>query len=242
MPTTYQDGNFAVAAQNGDVIVERPLFEEGDPSALVIVRPMMVNRANYTPVSIGTALAGFAGSRFLFDRNYRDVTNDVMAYESVYATVPADRNGVFSGSNSYPFPAYRGVAYTPPATAEAANDDDNLWRFVELRGANSAPAPLYIDHKYFVQASPPTIPAVFRPNWNGAAVDFVTDGGSGIFSNSTALNGETFSGSYSVPASSPTLTAYAASVTAGDMLVVDVQIERYIGDIFVMKTLKMKAQ
>ncbi len=244
MADEHNDGTaWTIARQHGDLRIERPLYDRGDTTHLVIYRTMRVQRDSYTPVAQGTALSGFAGTRLVKETPLEPVNADVSEYTQIYATVPTDRTEEFEGSNVFPFPAYQYVVYTPPSTAEAADEnEENLWDWREARSANTNPAPLYVDSGYFVDGSTPTIPAVFRPTWNGNEVDFVTDGGSGAFSNTKALNGDTFSGTYAVSATSPSMSTYQTKITNGDLLVIDVQIDRYMGDIFVMRTLKMKAQ
>lgn len=244
MADSYNDGTvFTTAAQHGDLRIDRPLYDRGDTAHLVIYRTMRVQRSSYSPVTQGTALAGFAGTRLVRETPLEPVNADISEYTQIYSTVPTDRTVEFEGSNVFPFPAYRDVIYTPPATEEAADEsDDNLWDWREARGANTNPAPLYVDYDYFIDGDPPTIPAVFRPTWNGNEVDFVTNGGSGTLTNAKALNGDTFTAVYSVAASVPSATEYADDIDEGDLLVIDVQIDRYMGDIFVMRTLKMTAQ
>ena len=56
------------------------------------------------------------------------------------------------------------------------------------------------------------------------------------------LNGETFTATYNVSSTSPNKTSYLSSVTNGDFLIVDLQVKRYIGNIYVVNKYEMKAQ
>jgi hypothetical protein len=240
MATEYLDGTaFTTARQHGDLILDRPLTDVGDATALVIYRTMRILSADYAPVSRGTALAGFTGSRLIRETQPEEISTGVWEFKQIYATKPANRSDVFSGSISFPFPSTQGVYYTPPATAESADEsDDNLWEYREEKTAVTNPGVLYIDYVYFLEASPPTIATVFKSSEPG----FVSNGGSGSVNNAKALNGDVFTGTYSVSATTPSATAYATSITDGDLLNVDVRISRYMGDIFVMETHKTAAK
>lgn len=104
MPTNYEDGDFTTAAINGDDRVDRPFVEQGDSDTQVIYRPMMVNRANYTPLALNTAHPEVATAYLVDERNFQDAGCGVMTFERVYAQIPADRDDVFTGSTAYSFP------------------------------------------------------------------------------------------------------------------------------------------
>lgn len=238
----------------GPASISYPFGQFGDKDSMVISQDYFIIPESYKPAILNEELNIPNDIKTPFDptieipKLYRvtDVKkgfeNKLLRFAKRWANLPKDRSNVFSGSSSFPFPSFQSVVYNPPATADVAEEADNLWSFVETRGSNGSPAPLYIDYKYFFSADEPTIPEVFRPTFNGGVVDFVTDGGTRILQNAKALNGDTFSKTYTVPASSPTLAAYLTKMSEGDFLNIDVQIDRYLGDIFEMRTLKMKAK
>lgn len=107
MPTNYEDGDFTTAAINGDDRVDRPFAEQGDSTTQVIYRPMIVNRADYTPLALDTAHPDVATAYLVNERNFQDVGCGVMTFERVYAQIPADRDEVFTGTTAYTFPGIR---------------------------------------------------------------------------------------------------------------------------------------
>jgi hypothetical protein len=86
------------------------------------------------------------------------------------------------------------------------------------------------------------LPEVFRPTQNGLFVDYVTDGLSLIKNGAKAINGETFNMNITISATDPSATEYSTSISAGDYKTVDSGVERYAGDIFVVKKYEMVAQ
>ena len=248
----------AIFAQSraADSWVEYPFMERGDSTAKVYHMKCSVNRADYAPLVInapmtsaatagvislpfvGNALAFFAG-----DFGHRYLDGGLVEFDRQFATIPATRSQELVGSRSFGFPTYQDVVYTVPATAEAADYDENLWEYVAAGGGNTSPAPLYLTSTYYKSADiPVSLPAVFKPTQNGIFVDYVTNGLGLILTNAKAINGETFNANFTVSASVPTATAYSALIAAGTLQTVDVEVERYAGDIFVVKEYEMAAQ
>ena len=207
-------------------------------------------RADYVVPALTDTLANATSSKivnppfangnayFVGDISFADSDGGLMTFTRQFSTVPANRSGVYSGSISFPFPSTQGVYYTPPATKDAAESDDNLWEFREDKASDTSAGALYIDYVYFLASSPPTISTVFKSSQTG----FVTDGGSGSFSNAKALNGDTFTGGYSVGVTTPSASSYASDVASGTLKNVDVRVNRYMGNIFVMETHKTAAK
>lgn len=232
-----------------------PLQSEGDADAVVYHMVCEQNETSYNRPGLGDTMSSANNAKvielpwtngnayFIGDYNNSPIDGGLVRFDRRFATMPKSLTAHYVGSRSFPFPGKQSVVRTVPASADAANDDRNLWRYVSSGGANTKPAALYMDTKYWRGSdNAPTIPDTFAPTLSGSHVDFVSNGGSGAVSNGTALNGEEYSGSYSVSATSPSAAAYATAVTAGTMRVVDVVIEQYLGDIWVMKTYKMKSQ
>lgn len=255
VPTT--DTIFA-QVRAADSWVEYPFMERGDSTAKIYHMRCRVNLDDYAPIAINTtmtsaAAAGVislpftanASAYFVGDFNHAYSDGKLVEFDRQFATIPATRSNELTGSRSFPFPAYRGILYTPPATAEQGDggNNDNLWEWDETGTGNTSPAVEYTTSEYYLSANiPGTLPVVFQPTHNGLYVDFVTNGGSGSFSPGKALDGESFTGSYSVAATVPSASAYLTSVSNGELKIVDVSVERYKGDIFLVRTVKAPAQ
>ncbi len=261
LPTT--DTIFATA-RAADSWIEYPFIEIGDPTAKIYHMRCRQNLVDYDaafagnnniPLSrvmssainaqvISLPFPADGVAYFCGDFNHSYSEGLLVEFDRIFATKPADINNLFVGSRSSPFPGVRSVLKTTPASAADAATDENLWRWSNQGSGNTSPAPLYVDitYKFQIQFNSFPIPEVFQVTHAGNNVDYVSNGGSGVFSNATAQNGEIFSGSYSVPATVPSATDYATSVTNGEKKIVDVQIERYKGEMFSVKTYKMIAQ
>lgn len=255
IPTT--DAIFA-QVRAADSWIEYPFMERGDSTAKIYHMRCRVNLDDYSPLAINTTMASAAAAGVIslpfaadssayfvgdFNHNWQD--GKLVEFVRQFATIPATRTDELTGSRSFPFPAYRAVLYTPPATKEQGDggNNDNLWEWDDAGTGNTSPAVEYTTSQYYLSASIPTsLPQVFQPTHNGVYVDFVTDGDSGAFAPGKALDGESFTGSYVVNASVPSATDYSTSVRNGDLKIVDVQVERYKGDIFVVRTVKATAQ
>jgi len=253
LPTT--DTIFA-QSRAADSWVEYPFMERGDSTAKIYHMKCSVNRADYAPIAINAAMtsAGTAGVISLpfasdanaffvgdFGHSYKD--GGLVEFDRQFATIPATRTRELVGSRSFGFPTYQDVVYTVPATAEAADYGENLWEYKPAGGGNTSPAPLYLTSTYYKSASIPTsLPEVFKPIQNGIFVDYVTNGLTLILTNAKAINGESFNANFTVSATSPSASSYSSDVTAGNYKTVDVEVERYAGDIFVVKEYEMKAQ
>lgn len=253
LPTT--DTIFA-QSRAADSWVEYPFMERGDSTAKIYHMKCSVNRANYAPIAINApmtsaATAGVISLPFTsnsnaffvgdFNHSYKD--GGLVEFDRQFVTIPATRTRELVGSRSFAFPTYQDAVYTVPATAEAADYDENLWEYVAAGGGNTSPAPLYLTSTYYKSADIPTsLPEVFKPTKDGIFVDYVSDVFNLIQSNAKALNGETFNSNISVSATVPSATAYSASVSAGDYKTVDSGVKRYAGDIFVVEKYEMKAQ
>ncbi len=257
MSTPTTDAIFA-QSRAADSWVEYPFMERGDSTAKVYHMKCSVNRDDYAPLVINATMATnvtagvislpFAADATAFfagDFNHRYKDGGLVEFDRQFVTIPATRSQELVGSRSFAFPTFQDVVYTVPATAEAADTDENLWRYVPTGGGNTAPAPLYLTSTYYKSADIPvlaSLPVVFKPTQDGILVDYVTDGLALILTNAKAINGETFSANFTVSASSPTASAYSTSITNGDFKTVDVEIERYAGDIFVVKEYEMVSQ
>jgi len=253
IPTT--DAIFA-QSRAADSWVEYPFMERGDATAKIYHMKCIVNRADYAPLVINVAMgsassagvislpfAADANAFFVGDFNHSYKDGGLVEFDRQFATIPATRTRELVGSRSFAFPTYQDVVYTVPDTAEAADYDENLWEYKPAGGGNTSPAPLYLTSTYYKSASiPASLPEVFKPTQNGILVDYVTNGLSLILTNAKAINGDTFNANFSVSATSPSATSYSVDVAAGNYKIVDVEVERYAGDIFVVKKYEMKAQ
>jgi hypothetical protein len=237
--------------------VTRPLEKEGDTTHRIYHLECVVDADAYTTLAQTAVLsnaatagvdvlpAGFANASAYFagDTKPEPFQGALVKFTRSFATKPANQSEVLVGSSTYSFPGRGFVSFKVPATEEDASSDENLYEAGTF-AANTSPGPLYESKTYWIAGvdSPPTVPARFVPTLDGAAVDFVRNAASKTWTNATALNGDTFSASLSLSATSPTRTAYEAEVSAGTLKVIDVEINRYAGPIFVMKTFKMAAQ
>jgi len=192
---------------------------------------------------ISLPFAANASAFFVGDFNHSYKNGGLVEFDRQFATIPTTRTRELVGSRSFGFPTYRDVVYTVPATAEAADYDENLWEYVAAGGGNTSPAPLYLTSTYYKSASiPASLPQAFKPTQGGIFVDYVTNGLTLILTNAKAINGETFNANFTVSATVPTASAYSTSITNGGFLTVDVEVERYAGDLFVVKEYEMVAQ
>ena len=228
-----------------------PLQSVNDPNHIVYNIQCKCLRADYVVPALTDTLANATSSKivnppfangnayFVGDISFADSDGGLMTFTRQFSTVPADRANVFSGSVNFTFPSTQGVYYTPPATGDAeAIVSDSLWEYREDKASDTSAGALYIDYVYFLASSPPTISTVFKSSQPG----FVTNGGSGSFSNAKALNGDTFTGGYSVGVTTPSASSYASDVASGTLKNVDVRVNRYMGNIFVMETHKTAAK
>ena len=258
LPTSDVD-TLALFAQArvSDYWIEYPFMENGDPFARIYHMRCSVASSGYSALTIGTqmATAGAAGvislpwinstAFFVGDFNHRYLDGGLVEFDRQFATVPTERTREVVGSRSFPFLGVRDVVYNPPATAEQGNQGgDVLWKWRERASGNNNPAPLYLTSKYLRLTNFGSIDGteVFAPTLDGIKVDFISDGGSGSFANGVALNGESFTASYAVSPTSPTLSEWETKKTNAEFLVVDFSVERYKGDILVTKTYEMLAQ
>jgi hypothetical protein len=253
LPTT--DAIFA-QSRAADSWVEYPFMERGDSTAKIYHMKCSVNRANYAPLAknapmtsaatsgvISLPFTGNSSAFFVGDFNHSYKDGGLVEFDRQFATIPATRTQELVGSRSFGFPTYQDVIYTAPATADAADYDENLWEYVAAGGGNTSPAPLYLTSTYYKSADiPASLPEVFRPTQNGLFVDYVTDGLSLIKNGAKAINGETFNMNITISATDPSATEYSTSISAGDYKTVDSGVERYAGDIFVVKKYEMVAQ
>jgi hypothetical protein len=186
---------------------------------------------------------GVATAYFVGDFGHTSSDGGLVEFTRKFATVPDTSTERLVGSSTFPFPARGTYVFKVPATADDADQDENLYELTSS-AANTRPAPLYETREYWVDGvgTAPTPPAVFVPTLDGSPVDYVIDSASKTWTGAKAQNGETFTASVSLDATSPTASAYATSVSSGTLKVVDVMIEGYMGNIFVMRTMKMKAQ
>lgn len=254
MSIPYTNGDFTEAR----VIAHwrtYPLIEDGSPDAVVYNMRCRMNEANYSKPSLNATMANETNAKvislpwtnasayFVGDFGHTDSDGGLIEFTRKFATKPATSTERLVGSSSFPFPARGYVVWKTPATADDADSDENLYE-IQTTAANTRPGPLYETREYWVVGvdTAPTVPAVFVPTLGGAPIDYVFDAASKSWTSATALDGTTFTASVSLSATSPTATAYASSVSSGDLKVVDVIIERYRGNIFVQRTMKMKAQ
>jgi hypothetical protein len=256
MSIPYTSEDFTTPRAGGDSWVEYPFIEYGDNSSKVYHMRCTVNKDDYTAIALSTTMASasnadvlvlpFAADTsayFVGDFNHRVKDGALIEFDRQFATIPATRTRELIGSSTFNFPNFQDVVYTAPATAQSATYSDNLWEYKNSGGGNNAPGQLYLTSNYYTESNiPSSLPNVFKPTLYGGNVDYVSNGGSGAFSNAVALNGETFTATYNVASTSPNKTSYLSSVTNGNFLIVDLQVERYIGNIYVVKKYEMKAQ
>lgn len=256
LPTT--DAIFA-QSRAADSWVEYPFMERGDSTAKIYHMKCSVNRDDYAPLVINVAMgsAGAAGvislpfaanasAFFVGDFNHSYKNGGLVEFDRQFATIPATRTRELVGSRSFGFPGVKGYAFVPPVKD---TDEQILFEVAEGSGNNS-PAPLYLTSTYYKSASIPTsLPVVFRATENGNAVDYVSDGRTMIAtlyvqdtqsSDPNARVSETFN--ETKPATIPTYTTYDGYVSNETKITVDVEVERYAGDIFVVKEYEMVAQ
>lgn len=252
LPTTQS--NFS-SARVFEYWTERPLISNGDSSPKIHHLRCKVKADNYSTPSLNALMSSAINAGvislpftdpsayFVGDSNVSPSDGGLMTFDRKFATIPSTRVNELVGSRSFPFPSIREVVYKPPRTLEDLSSQEP-WEYKDVAASNTNPAPLYVDTKYKLSKdiNVGDIEEVFRPTQGGVAVDFVSDSGSGAIINGKALNGDVFTASYSVAGTTPTATSYNANVLSGLKLVVDVQVERYIGEIFAIKTFYMKAQ
>ncbi len=256
MSIPYTSGDFTTPRAGGESWIEYPFASEGDNTAKIYHLKCKVLESDYVPIDLDVTMAtagnadvielpftANATAYHVGDYNHQKTDGAMISFDRQFATIPATRTDQFKGSSTFPFPATMQAVYTPPDTAEAADDSDNLWEYIEIGSSNQSPAPLYVTSEYFLTSGTvPTIPSVLTITYEGVKVDYVSDSFSKTLTNSVALNGETFSAAISVSATSTTATAYAALVAAGTKQNIDVRIEQVRGNLYVMETHKMAAQ
>lgn len=251
LPTTQT--NFATS-RAADSWVEYPLLEKSDASAIIYHMRCRVSLSDYSPLdkntlmssaaTMGVISAPFINANAYYVGDYGHSYSDggMLEFDRQFATKPATQTREPDQSRNFPSPTYQFVIYTPPSTVKASETEENLWEYIGQGGGNNSPAVSYLTSTYYLSADIPTLPQVFKPTQGGNYVDYVTDGGTGSLTNVKALDGETFSAAYTVDATDPTASAYATSITNGDYKTVNVSVERYAGDIFVVNKYEMKAQ
>lgn len=254
MSIPYEYGDFTTAR----VIAgwrTYPLIEDGSPDAIVYNLRCRMTETDYAKPALNATMANAtnaqvialpwtnASAYFVGDFGHSESDGGMVEFTRKFATKPATSTERLVGSSTFPFPARGTYVFKVPATADDADYDENLYELI-TSAANTKPSPLYETREYWVDGvdSAPTVPAVFAPTFGGSPVDYVINAASANWINAKAQNGETFTAALSLGATDPTLTAYNASVGSGSLKVVDVQIERYMGNIFVQRTMQMKAQ
>jgi len=155
MGNTYDDGQFTIAQQHGDIVVDYPLLSEGVKDAYVIYRQMIVERSSYTPTDLDTPLDGFFGSNLVAERNFRDIGVNLMQFEQVYANIPPIWSKVI-GSETREFPGY--IPYDTKRPPFVTN------------------SPVRVTHNYQYGQSFNLTP-LFQPTINGFPVNYVADAG-----------------------------------------------------------------
>lgn len=232
-----------------------PLIEDGSPNAIVYNLRCIVNETDYTKPALNATMASAvtagvialpwtnASAYFVGDFGHSNSNGGLVEFTRKFATKPETSTERLVGSSTFPFPARGNYVFKVPATAEDADQDENLYELV-TSAANTKPAPLYETRTYWVEGvdTAPTVPSVFSPTLDGYPVDYVINLASKTWTNAAAQNGETFSAAVSLSATSPTRSAYETAVGSGTLQTVDVVIERYMGEIFVQREMKMKSQ
>jgi hypothetical protein len=232
-----------------------PLIEDGSPDAIVYNLRCRVNETDYSKPALNATMASTvtagvialpwtnSAAYFVGDFGHANSDGGLVEFTRKFATKPATSTDRLVGSSTFPFPARGTYVFKVPATADDADQDENLYELI-TSAANTKPAPLYETRTYWVDGvdTAPTVPTVFTPTLVGSPVDYVIDSASKTWTNAKAQNGETFSAAVSLGATSPTRSAYETSVGSGTFRTIDVIIERYMGNIFVQREMKMKSQ
>jgi hypothetical protein len=254
MTIPYQHGDFSLIRAIAGWRTY-PLIEDGSPNAIVYNLRCRVNETDYTKPSLNATMASTvtagvialpwtnASAYFVGDFGHSNSDGGLVEFTRKFATKPSTSTDRLVGSSTFPFPARGNYVFKVPATAEDADEDENLYELV-TSAANTKPAPLYETRTYWVEGvdTAPTVPSVFSPTLDGYPVDYVINSASKIWTNVAAQNGEPFSATVSLVATSPTRAAYETAIGSGTLRTVDVVIERYMGEIFVQREMKMKSQ
>lgn len=254
MAIPYTFGNFTSAR----VIAgwrTYPLIEDGSPNAVVYNLRCRMNETDYEKPVLNATMANITNAKvlvlpwidaaayFVGDFGHSNSDGGLVEFTRKFATKPATSTERLVGSRSFPFPSRGTYVFKVPATADDADQDENLYELT-TSAANTKPAPVYETRTYWIEGVDiaPATPGVFSATIGGSPIDYVVNSAVKTWTNAKALNGETFTASVSLGASSPSLSAYATSVAAGTLQTVDVVIERYMGNIFVQREMKMKSQ
>lgn len=231
-----------------------PLQDEGNPDAIIYNFRCMVDTANYAKPALNTTMSNAtaaqvislpvsnANAYFIGDINHADADGGKTTFVRQFATRPSNVASRLDGSRTFPWPARANYYRVSPATADDADDDENLYA-LNVGASPSEPAPVYVTSNFFVEGvdSTPAVPATFRPTLGGDPVDYVVDGliASG---SANARNGDSYSYNLNLSATSPSASSYAADVSNAVQKVIDVSIQRYRGNIFEMRVYKMAAK
>ena len=232
-----------------------PLQNMGSPNASVYNMRCSQRAVDYTKPALNATMNSEANAQvialpwtngaayFVGDFNHQSTDGGMVQFTRRFATKPETSTERLVGSRSFPFPGRQFIRFIAPNTADDATVDQNLYR-KDTNAANTKPGPLYETRQYWVNGvdTAPTVPDVFKPTLDGGAVDFVRDSAAKTFTDAKALDGDTFSAAVTVAGTVPTLSEYETNVSDKDLVVVDVSIETYLGNIFVQRTFKMTAQ
>lgn len=255
MSIPYNSSNQFNEARVMDHWITYPIQNDGSPLAKVYHMTCRQRSVNYSSPTLNAKMVSSSNAQvidipwtdssayFVGDFQQRPSDGGMIEFTRRFATKPETSTERLVGSRSFPFPGRQFIRFIAPNTADDSTVDQNLYR-KDTNAANTKPGPLYETRQYWVDGvhPAPTVPDVFKPTLDGGAVDFVRDSAAKTFTNAKALDGDTFSAAVTVAGTVPTLSEYETNVGNKDLVVVDVSIETYLGNIFVQRTFKMTAQ
>jgi len=213
------DGTYSTAVAVGAARKSFPI--DGDNTSFMVEQDFMVAIGSFTPLALNDPHGTFTTAYLVKETPLEDLGGGIARFSRIYSTVPATRSDY--ESFGYRFPGYLGTL-NPPYSQYYGDDPEG-------RDPTVLPVLSRILHTYALCATGQTYttPALFFAGVAVAAQVYT------INTNADARVDYLFDGSPA--ASSPTLTAYKALVTAGTEIVAeDSVMRRYAGNIYEIAT------
>lgn len=145
MGVIYDDGlAWTTARPDGDYVVQRPFFTQGDSSHKVISWPHVVARGSYSPLALDTAHPDDASALLVDERNFEDIGGNLTRFFRIYATVPATRSDYETFTHQF-------------LTLYDQDDSGAVSVRITLRPARSVTVTSRVEREYFNTSDPSTI-------------------------------------------------------------------------------------
>jgi len=126
-PSYYDDGNFAVAAQNGPWRFAFPFSDHGDATSFTATRAMRRKAQNFVRTSLMTSRSFSIGATYLVGiSEARDVGCGLLEWEETWASVPVTRT------------EYGSIAYTLQDLHIISSSDGQSFDLLEYTSTRDA--------------------------------------------------------------------------------------------------------